>query len=46
MNNIPKVVFSRRALSDQLPDSRRMNLVEALSFSTGGVVHVYRPQQN
>ena len=30
--------------NDRLPDSRHLNLVEALSFPSGVVVHVYRPQ--
>ena len=33
-----------RVLFDQLPDSRHMNLIEALSFPSGVVVHIYRPQ--
>src|SRR6266536_467157 len=40
----PLVLGQRRALFDQLPDSRHLNLVEALSFASGIVVHVYRPQ--
>ncbi len=33
-----------RALFDQLPGARHLNLVEALSFPSGVVVHIYRPQ--
>ena len=40
----PLVLGTGQALFDQLPDSRHLSLVEALSFSTGIVVHVYRPQ--
>src|SRR5258708_2294265 len=40
----PLVLGTGRALFDQLPDSRHLNLVEALSFPSGVVVHVYRPQ--
>ena len=40
----PLVLGQGRALFDQLPDSRHMNLIEALSFSSGIVVHIYRPQ--
>ncbi len=40
----PLVLGQGQALFDQLPDSRRLNLVEALSFPSGIVVHIYRPQ--
>ena len=40
----PLVLGQGRALFDQLPGSRHLNLVEALSFPSGIVVHVYRPQ--
>ena len=40
----PLVPGTGRALFDQLPDSRHLNLVEALSFPSGIVVHIYRPQ--
>src|SRR3954453_12663733 len=40
----PLVLGRGRALFDQLPESRHLNLVEALSFPSGVVVHVYRPQ--
>ena len=40
----PLVLGTGRALFDQLPDSRLLNLVEALSFPSGIVAHVYRPQ--
>jgi dihydrofolate reductase len=42
----PLVLGQGRALFGQLPDSRRMNLVDALSFPSGIVVHIYRPQHN
>jgi hypothetical protein len=40
----PLVLGAGQALFDQLPDSRHLNLVEALSFPSGIVVHVYRRQ--
>lgn len=40
----PMVVGQGRALFNQVPDSRHLNLVEAMSFPSGIVVHVYRPQ--
>jgi hypothetical protein len=33
-----------RALFDRLPDTRHLNLVDALPFPSGIVVHIYRPQ--
>jgi len=42
----PLVLGQGRALFDRLPHSRRMNLVEALSFPSGIVVHIHRPQHN
>jgi dihydrofolate reductase len=39
MNDIPKVVFSKT-----LPESRHLHLVETMSFPSGIVGHVYRPQ--
>lgn len=42
----PLVLGHGRALFDQLPDSRHLKLVEALSFPSGVVVHVYRPQES
>jgi dihydrofolate reductase len=39
----PLLLGTGRALFDQLPDARRLNLVEASSFPSGIVVHVYRP---
>jgi riboflavin biosynthesis pyrimidine reductase len=38
------VLGQGRAPFDQLPDSRHMNLIEALAFPTGVVVHIHRPQ--
>ncbi|MEV4196736.1 dihydrofolate reductase family protein [Micromonospora globbae] len=40
----PMVVGQGQALFNQVPDSRHLNLVEAMSFPSGIVVHVYRPQ--
>jgi dihydrofolate reductase len=40
----PLVLGQGRALFDQLPDSRHLRLVEAVSFPSGVVVHVYRPR--
>jgi dihydrofolate reductase len=40
----PLVLGQGRALFDQMPGSRHLNLVEALSFPSGIVVHIYRPQ--
>ena len=42
----PLVLGQGRALFDQLPNSRRLNLIEALSFPSGIVVHIYRPQHS
>jgi dihydrofolate reductase len=41
----PLVLGTGRALFDQLTDPRLLNLVEALPFPSGVVVHVYRPQR-
>ncbi len=41
----PLVLGAGQALFDQLPDSRHLDLVEALPFSSGIVVHIYRPQR-
>jgi dihydrofolate reductase len=40
----PLVLGQGQALFDQLPDSRHLNLIEALAFPSGIVVHIYRPQ--
>jgi hypothetical protein len=40
------VLGQGRALFDQLPGSRHLDLVEAVSFPSGVVVHVYRPQHH
>lgn len=37
-------VGSGQALFDQLPDSRYLRLVETMSFPSGIVGHVHRPQ--
>jgi dihydrofolate reductase len=41
----PLVLGQGRALFDQLPGSRHLDLVEATAFPGGVVVHVYRPQR-
>jgi dihydrofolate reductase len=41
----PLVLGQGQALFAQLPDSRHLNLIEALSFPSGIVLHIYRPQQ-
>jgi dihydrofolate reductase len=40
----PLVLGEGRALFGDLPGSRHLNLVEATSFPSGVVVHIYRPQ--
>jgi dihydrofolate reductase len=40
----PLVLGTGQALFDRLPDARHLDLVEALSFPSGIVVHIYRPQ--
>jgi len=40
----PLVLGQGRALFHQLPDPRHLNLIEAISFPSGIVVHIYRPQ--
>jgi dihydrofolate reductase len=40
----PLVLGQGHALFGQLPGPRRLNLVEALSFPSGIVVHIYRPR--
>jgi dihydrofolate reductase len=42
----PLVLGQGRALFDQLPNARHMNLIEAVSFPSGIVLHTYRPQHN
>ena len=39
----PLVLGQGQALFDQLPESRHLQLVEAMPFPSGIVVHVYRP---
>ncbi|TDC56920.1 dihydrofolate reductase [Jiangella ureilytica] len=41
----PLVLGQGRALFDQLPESRHLDLVEAVSFPSGIVAHAYRPQR-
>jgi dihydrofolate reductase len=40
----PLVLGRGQALFDQLPKSRRLNLIDTTPFPSGIVVHVYRPQ--
>lgn len=40
---LPLVLGRGQALFDQQPEPRRLDLVEALPFPSGIVVHVYRP---
>jgi dihydrofolate reductase len=40
----PLVLGTGHGLFDQLPDARHLNLLEAVTFPSGIVVHVYRPQ--
>jgi dihydrofolate reductase len=40
----PMVLGQGRALFDQLPESRHLDLVETLPFPSGIVVQIYRPQ--
>ena len=42
----PLALGQGRGPFDQLPDSRHLNLVEARSFPSGVVVHIYRPQHS
>lgn len=42
----PLVLGQGQALFDQLPHSRHLNLIEARSFPSGIVVHIYRPQRS
>ncbi len=42
----PLVLGQGRALFDQLPNARHMNLIEAVSFPSGIVLHTYRPQHD
>jgi dihydrofolate reductase len=41
----PLVLGAGKALFDQLPESRHLDLVEARTFPSGIVVHIYRPQR-
>jgi dihydrofolate reductase len=40
----PLALGQGQPLFDQLPDSRHLNLIEAMSFPSGIVVHIYRTQ--
>lgn len=42
---LPLVLGRGLALFDQLPEARRLDLVEARAFPSGIVVHVYRPHR-
>ena len=42
----PLVLGRGQALFDQLPASRRLDLVETTPFANGVVVHTYRPQHS
>jgi dihydrofolate reductase len=42
----PLVLSRGQALFDQLPESRRLDLVETAPFPSGVVVHVYRSQHS
>jgi dihydrofolate reductase len=42
----PVALGAGRALFDQLTAPRRLNLVEALSFPSGIVLHIYRPRRD
>jgi dihydrofolate reductase len=42
----PLVLGRGQALFDQLPESRRLDLVETAPFPSGVVVHVYRSQHS
>ena len=42
----PLVLGEGKALFSQLRESRHLNLVEATSFPSGTVVHVYQPQRS
>lgn len=42
----PLVLGTGQALFDQLPGARHLNLVAALPFSSGIVIHIYRPQHS
>jgi dihydrofolate reductase len=42
----PLALGTGHGLFDQLPESRHLELVEALPFPSGIVVHVYRPQRS
>ena len=42
----PLVLGEGKALFSRLPESRHLNLVEATSFPSGTVVHIYQPQRS
>ena len=41
----PMVLGTGQALFDQLPEPRHLSLVAAMPFSSGIVVHIYRPHR-
>lgn len=43
---LPVVLGRGQALFDQLPESRRLDLVETAAFPSGIVVHVHRPHRD
>ena len=42
----PLVLGQGKALFAQLPESRHLNLVQAIPFPSGTVVHIYQPQRS
>jgi len=42
----PLVLGEGKALFSQLPESRHLNLVQAIPFPSGIVVHIYQPQRS
>jgi dihydrofolate reductase len=42
----PLVLGEGKALFAQLPESRHLNLVQAIPFPSGIVVHIYQPQRS
>ena len=42
----PLVLGQGKALFAQLPESRHLNLVQAIPFPSGIVVHIYQPQRS
>jgi len=42
----PLVLGQGKALFAQLPESRHLNLVQAIPFPSGIVVHIFQPQRS